>query len=86
MPEGQERIGDECVMPQYIQKAGKDPIFILECECCGFDIREKAEMGFKKVVSLWPGVSGNFNGKWAFICEKCLTEAKTGEHEVFWRW
>ena len=68
-------------MPLYIQRSGKgpEPIWIAECTCCKRGLRRST---FDDLCFTWPGVAGNYNGQWEFICQTCLDEARTGVHVV----
>lgn len=73
-------------MPISIQQSPKGPVYILECGCCGKDIRVTTSWSLRKAIKQWKGMMGCYNGKWEFICELCRDEATTKVHVGGWRW
>ncbi len=76
-------------MPVSIQQTPKGPVYVIECGCCGRDIRvlTKAVRSLRKAIAQWGCVvAGCYNGRWELICDLCREEAKTGKHVGGWRW
>ena len=53
------------------------PQLELECVCCDFTQKtDLLAVSRKKAVAMWKGAAGCYQGRWEFICERCIKEAK----------
>lgn len=69
-----------------IQGAGSATHYCVECDCCGRIVR--SQLKFNRISYEPPEkwAAGSFNGKVKHICDFCLTEQKTGDKHMEWRW